>query len=193
MNLDNGIQLNGDRDRKIRILVVDDQRMIREGLKVLLDPEPDLEVVGTAADGETAIEQVASLHPDVVLLDMEMPGVDGVTTTQTICQQFEDVKVLVLSSYDNNDYVQQSLDVGAKGYLLKGTPAEELRAAIRSISKGYVHIGPGLFEKINTPAARVEVGSAIAKKPLQARTIAAPAAPSNGTAKAALAVIKMKL
>jgi HlyD family secretion protein len=187
---DNGIQLNGDRDRKIRILVVDDQRMIREGLKVLLDPEPDLEVVGTAADGESAVEQVESLRPDVVLLDMEMPGVDGVTTTQTICQQFEDVKVLVLSSYDNNDYVQQSLDVGAKGYLLKGTPAEELRAAIRSISKGYVHIGPGLFEKINTPTARVEVGSAIARSPLQTKKIATPAAASNGNggAKAALAV-----
>jgi hemolysin D len=184
MNLVNGTQGNSDREEKIRILVVDDQRMIREGLKTLLDSEEDLEVVGTSADGETAIAQVDLLRPDVVLIDMEMPGLDGVTTTKTICDKYEDIKVLVLSSYDNNDYIVQSLDAGAKGYLLKGTPAHELREAIRSIHKGYVHIGPGLFEKI-IPKTKAEVGGAIVKQaPAPIKTkVAEPSGLSDGPAK----------
>jgi hemolysin D len=184
MNLVNGNQGNSDREDKIRILVVDDQRMIREGLKTLLDSEEDLEVVGTSADGETAIEQVDLLRPDIVLIDMEMPGLDGVTTTKTICEKYEDIKVLVLSSYDNNDYIVQSLDAGAKGYLLKGTPAHELREAIRSIHKGYVHIGPGLFEKI-IPKTNKEIGGAIVKQaPAQIKSkIAEPSDLSKDEAK----------
>ncbi|OKH25173.1 hypothetical protein NIES593_05265 [Hydrococcus rivularis NIES-593] len=190
MNLANGNQPNGDREGKIRILVVDDQRMIREGLKALLDTEPDLEVVGTAADGRTAIEQVELLQPDVVLVDMEMPDVDGVTTTQTICQKSAEVKVLVLSSYDNHEYVKESLDAGAKGYLLKGTPAKELREAIRSIYKGYVHIGPGLFEKI-APKMKAEVGSAAIVKPTSGQLrgkLVSSVGLRNGSAKSTLAV-----
>ena len=186
MNLGNGNPINGDREEKIRILVVDDQRMIRESLKSLLDSELDLEVVGTAADGQTAIEQVAALHPDVVLIDMQMPGPDGATTTQKICEQFEDVKVLVLSSYDNNEYIVESLDAGAKGYLLKGTPAQELREAIRSIHKGYVHIGPGLFEKIIPKTVKAEASGAIVKQApsqLKSRLVVAPSSLSNGSAK----------
>lgn len=189
MTATNGNYINNSED-KIRILVVDDQRMIREGLKVLLDPEPDLEVVGTAADGQSAIEQVAALQPDIVLIDMEMPeGMDGVATTQRICQQFEDIKVLVLSSYDNDEYITQSLDAGAKGYILKGTPAPELREAIRSIHRGYVHIGPGLFEKIVPKAARSEaVGTLIKPAPQQLKgKLVAPTTVENGSAKSALA------
>jgi hemolysin D len=190
MNSENGNFIHGH-EEKIRILVVDDQRMIREGLKVLLDPEPDMEVVGTAANGQSAIEQVAALQPDIVLIDMEMPeGLDGVVTTKRICQQFENIKVLVLSSYDNDEYITQSLDAGAKGYILKGTPAPELREAIRSIHRGYVHIGPGLFEKIVPKAARTEaVGTLVKPAPqqLKGKMVAAPAAVENGSAKAALA------
>jgi HlyD family secretion protein len=187
MNPANSNQVNGEREGKIRILVVDDQKMIREGLKALLDSESDLEVVGTAADGQAAIEQAATLRPDIVLIDMEMPGVDGVTTTKTICQNFEGIKVLVLSSYDNNEYITQSLDAGAKGYLLKGTPAQELREAIRSIHRGYVHIGPGLFEKI-IPKGRAEAGGAIIKQESMKGKLVAPASLESGSAKSALAV-----
>jgi HlyD family secretion protein len=133
---------------RIRILIVDDQKMIREGLKALIKTEEDFEVVGTAEDGEDAIKQVESLQPNIVLMDMEMPGLDGMSATQVICEQFPNIKVLVLSTYDNQEYVARSLGAGAMGYLLKGTPAKELTEAIRSVYRGYAQIGPGAFQKI---------------------------------------------
>jgi HlyD family secretion protein len=133
---------------RIRILIVDDQKMIREGLKALIKTEEDLEVVGTAANGEDAIKQVESVEPNIVLMDMEMPGIDGMSATQTICERFPHVKVLVLSTYDNQEYIARSLGAGAMGYLLKGTPAKELTEAIRSVYRGYAQIGPGAFQKI---------------------------------------------
>ncbi len=132
----------------IRILIVDDQKSIRDRIKFLLEPEQDFDVVGTADDGRTAIEQVKTLQPDVVLIDMEMPGLDGISATQIICQDSTSTKVLVLSGYDSYDYVAKSLSAGAKGYLLKNTPTKELEEAIRSVYKGYAQIGPGLLEKI---------------------------------------------
>lgn len=146
---------------RIRILIVDDQKMIREGIKALIKTEEDFEVIGTADDGEDAIKQVENLQPHIVLMDMEMPGLDGVGATQVICQQFPDTKVLVLSTYDNQDYVTRSLGAGAMGYLLKGTPAKELIEAIRSVYRGYAQIGPGAFQKILplTPKSFSESGS----------------------------------
>ncbi len=132
----------------IRILLVDDQRSIRETLKMMLDSAPDFQVVGTASDGHTAIEQVELLHPDVVLIDMEMPGLDGVSATRIINQQFSDVKVLVLSMHDDDTFISQSIQAGAMGYLLKSTPPQELRAAIRFVNRGYAQIGPGLLDKM---------------------------------------------
>jgi HlyD family secretion protein len=133
---------------KIRILIVDDQNSIRQRLQLLLEPEVDLEVVGTAENGAIAIKQIESLQPDVILIDLEMPGMDGVKATKIISKRFTDCQVLVLSSHDTNEYLNQAMDAGAKGYLLKNTPAEELSSAIRSIHKGYSHLGPGLWEKI---------------------------------------------
>ncbi len=152
MNSSNGNQSDGskydNRTERIRILIVDDQSMIREGLIALIKTDKDLEVVGTAVDGEDAIRQVEILEPDVVLMDMEMPGLDGVNATKIICARFSDVKVLVLSTYDERDYIARSLDSGAMGYLLKGTPAQELIGAIKAVYRGYAQIGPGAFEKI---------------------------------------------
>ncbi|MBV8884255.1 MAG: response regulator transcription factor [Chroococcidiopsidaceae cyanobacterium CP_BM_RX_35] len=133
----------------IRILLVDDQRVIREGLQALLEPEVDFQVVGSANDGQTAIEQVEALQPDVVLIDIQMPRMDGVTATRIITQRFSETKVLVLSSYDDEASLANALRAGAKGYLLKDTPATELADAVRSVNKGYAQIGPGLFDKIN--------------------------------------------
>ncbi len=132
----------------IRILLVDDQVIIRQGLKALLELAPDLQVVGSADNGQTAIEQVEALQPDVVLIDIRMPGIDGVAATRIICQRFAGTKVLVLSGYDDDEYLADALRAGARGYLLKDTPAEELAASIRSIYRGYAQIGPGLVEKI---------------------------------------------
>lgn len=132
----------------IRILLVDDQKSIRESLKMILESAPDLQVVGTASDGHTAIEQVSYLKPDVVLIDMEMPGLDGVSATQMISQQFTDVKVLVLSMHDDEALIAKSTHAGALGYLLKNTPPQELRAAVRFVQLGYPQYGPGLLDKV---------------------------------------------
>lgn len=140
----------------IRILLVDDQKLIRQGLKALLELDSDLQVVGSASDGHSAIEQVEALNPDVVLIDIRMRGMDGVTATQIISERFPNTKVLVLSGYDDEKYLADALRAGAKGYLLKDTPAEELIGAIRCIHKGYAQIGPGLLEKINSKILSVQ-------------------------------------
>ncbi|MEL6579100.1 MAG: response regulator [Cyanobacteria bacterium J06621_12] len=138
-------------DSKIRVLIVDDQKMIREGLKALIKTENDIEIVGVAENGEHAVSQVETLSPEVVLMDMEMPGMNGMDATKLICQKFPDVKVLVLSTFDTQEYVANSLNSGAMGYLLKGTPAKELTDAIRSIHRGYAQIGPGIYRNLSLP------------------------------------------
>ncbi|MFB2977221.1 response regulator [Microseira sp. BLCC-F43] len=134
----------------IRLLLADDQSLICQGLKAMLTLEPDLQVVGTANNGETAIEQVAALQPDVVLMDVRMPVMDGREATRIICQQFPEVKVLVLSTFDDDQYITDSMRAGAKGYLLKDMPCEELAQAIRLVHRGYAQLGPGLLEKLIT-------------------------------------------
>jgi DNA-binding NarL/FixJ family response regulator len=134
-------------DAKIRLLLVDDQMIIRQGLRSLLEAKPDLDVVGEAENGQQAIAQVEALQPDVVLMDVRMPVMDGVAATRLICQQFSATKVLVLTTFDDDDYVSQSMQLGARGYLLKDTHSDDLAVAIRSVHKGYTQMGPGLLEK----------------------------------------------
>ncbi len=98
----------------IRVLVVDDQELVRQGLSGLLATQPDFEIVGEAATGQDTIAQVKRLSPDIVLMDIRMPGVDGVVATREICQQFESVKVLVLTTFDDTDYVCQAMKFGAR-------------------------------------------------------------------------------
>lgn len=136
----------------IRMLLVDDQSIIRQGLKVLLELEPDLQIVGEADNGQTAIELVEALQPDVVLMDIRMPIMDGVAATQAINARFADTKVLVLTTFNDDEYVAAALKYGAMGYLLKDTPSDELAAAIRAIYKGYTQLGPGLVDKILSSA-----------------------------------------
>ena len=132
----------------IRVLIVDDQPLIRQALKLLLAEDNALQVVGEADEGKAAIRQVEALHPDVVLMDIQMPVMDGVAATREICQRFEQTKVLVLSVDDDDEYVAQALRYGAAGYLLKNTPPEELALAIKAVYRGYTHLGPGLGKKI---------------------------------------------
>ncbi|MDY6937675.1 MAG: response regulator transcription factor [Cyanobacteriota bacterium] len=132
----------------IRILLVDDQAILCQALETWLERESDLEVIGSAHDGETAIEQVEILKPDIVLLDIQMPGMDGIAATQILSDRFPETKVIVLSGYDNTAYLGNALRAGAKGYLLKNTAAEDLANTIRSVYKGYSQVGPGLFDKI---------------------------------------------
>lgn len=114
----------------------------------MLELEPDLQVVGTADNGETAIEQVAALQPELVLMDVRMPVMDGREATRIINQQFPDVKVLVLSTFDDDQYITEAMRAGARGYLLKDMPSEELAQAIRFVNCGYAQLGPGLLEKL---------------------------------------------
>jgi DNA-binding NarL/FixJ family response regulator len=131
----------------IRILLVDDQHIIRQGLKTMLESNPDMQVVGEAENGQRAIDQIPILHPDVVLMDIRMPVMDGVAATSAIAQHYPDTKVLVLTTFDDDEYVSQVMRLGAKGYLLKDTEPDELALAIRSVYKGHTQLGPGLFEK----------------------------------------------
>lgn len=134
----------------IRVLIVDDQQFARKFLaKILDDPteSSQLKVIGTANDGQQALQQVKFLQPDVVLIDLEMPEMDGVSATRIITQKFPHCKVLVLSSYDSSSYLQNALQAGAKGYLLKNTPGEEIKNAIASVNRGYYQVGPGLLAK----------------------------------------------
>ncbi len=136
----------------IRILLVDDQHIIRQGLKSLLESNADMQVIGEAENGQRAIEQIPALQPDIVLMDIRMPIMDGVAATGAIAQQYPNTKVLVLTTFDDDEYVSQAMRLGAKGYLLKDTEPDELALAIRSIHKGHTQLGPGLFEKaIMTP------------------------------------------
>jgi DNA-binding NarL/FixJ family response regulator len=134
----------------IRLLLVDDQGLVREGLRSLLEAKPDLEIIGEAEQGQQAVEQALLLQPDVVLMDIRMPIMDGVAATRALHEQAPQIKVLILTTFGDEEYVTQAMRFGAKGYLLKDTPSEELAEAIRAVQRGYTHFGPGLFEKMMT-------------------------------------------
>jgi DNA-binding NarL/FixJ family response regulator len=134
----------------INLLLVDDQNLICQGLAAVLNQEADLQVVGFAENGQAAVDQVQSLQPDVVLMDIRMPVMNGIEATRLIAEQFPDVKVLMLSTFDEDRDIAQSVRAGAKGYLLKDMPALELVEAIRLVHRGYSQMAPGLIEKLVT-------------------------------------------
>ena len=131
----------------IRILLVDDQSIVREGLASLLETQSDLEIVGEAENGKIAVERSLILKPDVILMDIRMPVMDGVAAIRALNKQLPEIKILVLTTFDDDEYVTQAMAAGAKGYLLKDTPSAELAQAIRAVNLGYTQLGPGLFEK----------------------------------------------
>ncbi|MBE9182741.1 response regulator transcription factor [Oculatella sp. LEGE 06141] len=154
----------------IRLLLVEDQEIVRRGLKTLLETKPDLQVVGEADNGQRAIQVLEGLQataqpPDIVLMDVRMPVMDGVTATQLICQQFPGTKILILTTFDDTKYVAEALRFGAKGYLLKDTPSEELAEAIRSVDRGYTQFGPGILEKMIAQVPAAEPNPAPAPPP----------------------------
>ncbi len=139
----------------IRIALVDDQTIIRQGLKSLLESQPDFQIVGEAENGKSALALVEQLYdtpqqPDLILMDVRMPIMDGVAAIQKLTQKFSSISILVLSTFDDDEYITQAMEFGAKGYLLKDTPIEEIAYAIRSATKGYTQLGPGLFQKFLT-------------------------------------------
>jgi hemolysin D len=134
----------------IRISIVDAQKFVLELLQSYFELEQDLEVVSITDNCQTALELTASLQPDIVIVDIDMPDMNGLMLTQTISQNFSQTRVMVLSNHDSQDHIRKALAAGAQGYLLKNTPAQELIHAIHLIYRGYLQIGPGLFEKLES-------------------------------------------
>lgn len=132
----------------IRLLLVNDQDIFRRGLAALLSAEPDLEIVVQARNGHEAITLTQTVQPDVILMDVRMPVCDGVQATREIHQHYPWIRVLVLTTFDDDEYIFQSLQVGALGYLLKRTPAKEIAAAIRLVAQGYSQLGPTIALKV---------------------------------------------
>lgn len=130
----------------IQIVLVDDQALLCEVLKTWLEVEDDFEVIGTGRDGNQAIELVEQLQPDILLIDVEMPGMNGLDATKIITESYPEVKVIVLSGHEDDTYLAKSLKAGAKGFLLKNTTAEELATTIRSVQSGQNLIDPSQFQ-----------------------------------------------
>ncbi len=138
----------------IRVLLVDDQRLLREGIRMILSKTPGFAVVGEASNGVEAIAQTEVLQPDVVLMDLRMPILDGAAAAASIHHQFPQVQVLMLTGEDDDTQVADALRNGAAGYLLKSTPTEDLLQAIALVHKGYTQLGPGLGKRLMTLLTR---------------------------------------
>jgi DNA-binding NarL/FixJ family response regulator len=137
-----------DTASSIRVLVVDDQALMREGLRTLLSLEPTIDVVGTAVDGADALGKVQEIGPDVVLMDLRMPVVDGIEATRAIKARHPQVQVLVLTTFDDDESIFAALRAGASGYVLKDTPSEQLAHDIRSVYAGDSSLSPSVTSKV---------------------------------------------
>lgn len=140
---------------QITILLVDDQRLMRDGLRTLLELEDDLTVVGEAGNGEEALTHFAALQPAIVLMDVRMPGIDGVEATRRLCAQWPAAKIIILTTFDEDEYIFEGLRAGALGYLLKAVSGDELANAIRKVAAGQALIDPAVTRKLVTEFARL--------------------------------------
>jgi DNA-binding NarL/FixJ family response regulator len=132
----------------IRILIADDQELVRTGFRVVLDAEPDFEVIGEADDGLAALEAAETLRPDVVLMDIRMPNLDGIEATRRLAARGGSPHILILTTFDLDDYVYEALRAGASGFLLKDARAEELRQAVRTVASGDALLSPAITRRL---------------------------------------------
>ena len=133
---------------EVKVLIVDDQRLVREGIASLLAIQENIQVVGVAEDGQEAVHKALELKPDVVLMDVRMPVMDGIAATTAIRQQIPDCQVLMLTTFDDEEYIVKSLLAGASGYLLKDIPASDLAQAVRLTHRGVYQISPSVAGKL---------------------------------------------
>jgi DNA-binding NarL/FixJ family response regulator len=140
--------------RVIRVIIADDQELVRTGFRVILNAEPDLEVVGEAGDGRETIDAARSLRPDVVLMDIRMPNLDGIEATRRIAQEAGSPRVLILTTFDLDEYVYEALRAGASGFLLKDAGAGELVHAVRVIAAGDALLAPSITRRLIEDYAR---------------------------------------
>lgn len=155
----------------IRVLLVDDQTLIRQGIRVLLEIEADIEVIGQASNGREAIQQVENLHPDVVLMDVRMPEMDGVEATRQITARFPNIGVIILTTFEDDETVFEGLKAGARGYLLKDISSEEMAEAVRKVAAGGALIQPSITRKVLAEFSRL--ATVIQEKPAPKTSIPA--------------------
>lgn len=139
---------------KIRVLLVDDHAVLRAGIRALLDMQPDIEVIGEAGDGRQAVERVRELHPDVILMDIGMPGLDGMAATREILASNPRSRVLFLTQHENKEYILPALKLGAAGYVLKRAEGDELITAIRTVHNGGTFLDPAVAEAVVSEIGR---------------------------------------
>ena len=132
----------------IRVIVCDDQEIVVQGLSTILNNDPQIQVVATASNGLEVMEQVATHHPDLVLMDLKMPGINGIQATQKIKSSFPQIKVLVLTTYDDDEWLFDAIRAGASGYLLKDTPSVNLIQAIKGTLEGDTYLDPSVAGKV---------------------------------------------
>ncbi|WP_317444536.1 response regulator transcription factor [Streptomyces collinus] len=140
----------------IRVLVADDQQMVRQGFTVLLNTKPDIEVIGQAVDGRDAVAKVGELAPDVVLMDIRMPELGGIEATRLITADHPDIRVLVLTTFDLDEYVYEALRAGAAGFLLKDASADQLAEAVRVVAAGDALLAPGITRRLIAEFSRLD-------------------------------------
>jgi DNA-binding NarL/FixJ family response regulator len=133
---------------RLRILLADDHAIVRQGLKLLIDAQPDMTVVGEAADGDAAMAQAQALQPDIVVMDVSMPGTNGLTATRTLKERQPALVVLVLTRHDEDRYLQELLRAGASGYVLKQSPPPQLLQAIRAVVSGGIYLDPAVTARV---------------------------------------------
>ena len=132
----------------IRILIADDHGVVREGLRAVLGSEPDMEVVGEAATGKEVVERAAELGPDVILMDIQMPELNGIEATRRILEANPEVGVVVLTMFEDDDSVFSAMRAGARGYVLKGAPPSEILKVVRAVAEGEAHFGPEIARRL---------------------------------------------
>lgn len=131
----------------IKVLIADNQELIRESLKIVLSAYPDLEVVGAVSDGTEVLDCLSTTKPDVILMDIRMPKMDGVLATKVIKEKFPNIKVIILTTFDDDDFIYSALKYGASGYLLKGTSMNELHDAVVTVNEGRAMLNPDIATK----------------------------------------------
>jgi len=154
----------------IRVVIADDQGMVRSGFSVLLNAQDDIEVVGEAVNGQEAVTQAASLQPDVILMDVRMPVLDGLQATRQISALPDPPKILVLTTFDLDDYVYEALRSGASGFLLKDASARELAEAVRLVAAGDALLAPGVTRRLIAEFARMGAPRAPSRKQIEGLT-----------------------
>lgn len=145
---------------RLRIVVADDHAIVRQGLKLLIDKQPEMTVVGEAADGTSVLERAGALKPDIVVMDISMPGMNGLIATRTLKQVQPDIAIIVLTRHDEDSHFEELLRAGASGYVLKQSPPPELLQAIRAVAAGGIYLDPAVSERVGNGLLRTRIDAA---------------------------------